>query len=751
MSDEVVLPAPDAPVTVRKDFRDSMFWSPTIMTGEDGKASVTVTFPDSLTTWQADAVGVGNGSVMGQTKLRRTVTKKLLARLQAPRFFRERDEVVVSGVIHNYLDSTKSVRVALDVSGLEMAETSASLKSVVEIAAGGEKRVDWRMKVTTPGEAMLKLTALTDEESDAMEMSFPVLPHGIDKFVAWTGSSDDKGTSQVKVTRSNDRVEIEQMITVPLERVEATSKLTVIINPSLASIVRQALPYMIDYPYGCVEQTLNRFVPAVVAASAFRKLGMPADASLDARIDEVTKAGLARLSDFQNGDGSWGWWKGEPANTYMTALTMHGLTLAREAGLEVDNTMFQQGLEALRKQVRDYKEKPDPAWYWRQNALNTLALQQLVLALNDMPNAEAAEELWTHRDKLSPQSLAMLARSLKRAGRDDDAAVVMRNLHNFAVVVPENDTVHWGDERRGWYWWDDAVEATAQGLMAYLEVAPDDPMTPRAMKWLALNRESSWSVDRAVPRWKSTKDTAQSVLALTQYMLVKNERAADADFEVVVGDLLPLKFHLDADNFWNFDGTFTLEGDAVPEGDVKVRITRTGTGTFFHSIFAEYFTLEEGIKSAGNEIFVERKYEKLVRKDSATTGVVAEDSYVPVADGDTVVSGDELRVTLKIKSLNDYEYLVFEDAKPAGMEPVALQSGSVYAGFCSNMELRDQMVSFFVTHMPQGEHTITYNCRAETPGVFHTMPTKGYAMYSPSLRANSSELVVRVVDPPQAD
>jgi hypothetical protein len=85
------------------------------------------------------------------------------------------------------------------------------------------------------------------------------------------------------------------------------------------------------------------------------------------------------------------------------------------------------------------------------------------------------------------------------------------------------------------------------------------------------------------------------------------------------------------------------------------------------------------------------------------------------------------------------------------MEPVALQSGSVYAGFCSNMELRDQMVSFFVTHMPQGEHTITYNCRAETPGVFHTMPTKGYAMYSPSLRANSSELVVRVVDPPQAD
>lgn len=740
-----------APVTVRSDFRDSMFWSPTLVTDADGVATAKVRFPDSLTTWKASAIGVATDSLVGEVSVQRTVTKKLLARLQAPRFFRERDEVVISGVIHNYLDTEQNVLVNLDVTGLDPMDARIAAEQV-RIPAGGERRVDWRLCVTTPGEAKLKLVARTPEESDAMEMAFPVLPHGIDKFVAWNGSSADRESTGVTVTRADDRLKITRRITIPAERIRATSRLTVIVNPSLASVIRDALPYMIDYPYGCVEQTLNRFVPAAVAAGAFDKLGIPRDAALEARTAEATAAGLARLADFQHGDGSWGWWKDDATNPHMTALVVHGLTLARQAGLGVDNSMYERGLESVRRAVQEYDpKKTDEGFYWRSSRLNTLALQQLVLALADQPNPKANDALWAERDKLSPQSLAMLARSLWRAGRHDDARVVLRNLHNFATVTPENDTAHWGEIHRCWYWWDDAVESTAQGLLAHLEIDPDHPMAVRAMKWLALNRESSWAVDRAVPRWKSTRDTAQAVLALAQYMVAKRETSADMDFEISVAGQPPRKLHLDADNFWKFDGRIVLEGDAVPDGDQEVRITRTGNGTFFYSIFAEYFTLEEGIKSAGNEIFVERTYEKLVRKDSKTTGVLAEDTYVPIADGDTVVSGDELRVTLRIKSLNDYEYLVFEDAKPAGMEPVALQSGTVYAGFCSNMELRDQYVSFFVTRMPQGEHVVTYNCRAETPGVFHTMPTKGYAMYSPALRANSSEIVVKVVDAPAAE
>jgi alpha-2-macroglobulin len=108
-------------------------------------------------------------------------------------------------------------------------------------------------------------------------------------------------------------------------------------------------------------------------------------------------------------------------------------------------------------------------------------------------------------------------------------------------------------------------------------------------------------------------------------------------------------------------------------------------------------------------------------------------------------------VELLIESKNRYEHLVFEDMKPSGCEPVELRSGSRYAdGLCSNMELRDEKVAFFVTQLPQGRRLITYRLRAEAPGRFHALPLNGYAMYAPDVRCISSEAQFTVQDAPAA-
>src|SRR5207245_2756328 len=97
-------------------------------------------------------------------------------------------------------------------------------------------------------------------------------------------------------------------------------------------------------------------------------------------------------------------------------------------------------------------------------------------------------------------------------------------------------------------------------------------------------------------------------------------------------------------------------------------------------------------------------------------------------------------VELLLESKNSYDYLVFEDMKPAGCEPVDLRSGTRYGGgLCSNMELRDEKVAFFVTSLPQGKRMITYRLRAEIPGSFHVLPLNGYAMYAPDVRCISDE------------
>ena len=119
---------------------------------------------------------------------------------------------------------------------------------------------------------------------------------------------------------------------------------------------------------------------------------------------------------------------------------------------------------------------------------------------------------------------------------------------------------------------------------------------------------------------------------------------------------------------------------------------------------------------------------------------------VPLKDGATVKSGDVVLVELTIESKNDYEYIMFEDMKPAGFEPVALRSGYGGNEMGAYMELRDERVAFFLRRLARGKHSMSYKLRAEVPGYFHALPTKGSAMYAPELRANSDEWRVNCKD-----
>ena len=152
-------------------------------------------------------------------------------------------------------------------------------------------------------------------------------------------------------------------------------------------------------------------------------------------------------------------------------------------------------------------------------------------------------------------------------------------------------------------------------------------------------------------------------------------------------------------------------------------------------------------------------------------------------EGDVLKSGDRVEVVLEIEAKNNYEYLVFEDLKPAGLESVALRSGGpVYARQLKSnavavagsnpkvqkvmeadpnrltgrtrwvhRELRDRKVAFFVDKLPQGFWELRYELRAETPGEFHALPLVGYAMYVPEIRCNSDEIRVSVADGDETD
>jgi len=289
-------------------------------------------------------------------------------------------------------------------------------------------------------------------------------------------------------------------------------------------------------------------------------------------------------------------------------------------------------------------------------------------------------------------------------------------------------------------------------LRALITIDPKDARAPRVVKWLLNHRQNGWY-------WRSTRDTAVTIAAFAQYMQTSGESGADYDLEVYLDGKLTKKVHIDKENLFTYDGELRLTGLEVEGGEHEIELRRVGRGAVYFNVYTSYFTTAEDEKASGLEVRVDRRYFKLERQDrehqvfdqkgQKTSMKEAAYRKVPLASGDELQSGDLILVELMLESKNDYTFLAFEDPKPAGAEPVALRSGVTYGEAVANMELRDEKVVFFLSHLNQGRLKLEYRLRAEIPGKFHAMPTRGFAMYAPEIRASSDEMRLEITDRPE--
>ena len=301
-----------------------------------GPRSIKVKYPDSLTTWSATARAITAANQFGIGNSLTRTKQPLIVRLQAPRFFVVGDQVTVSAVINNNTDQPMRVAPALSAEGVSVSGEATP----VEVKPNSETRVDWRVDVKHASEAKLKVEARGAQYADAMEKSFTIFEHGIEKFVSRSGKM------------RGDSVAVK--LDIPRERRVDSTNLTVQMAPSMATTMLDALPYLIDYPYGCTEQTMSRFLPAVITAKTLRDLGLKPETAMHKifggiepgsaaathpngrrdleELDAMTKQSLARLYDFQHADGGWGWWKEGESDHFMTAYVIWGMTLAQQAG-----------------------------------------------------------------------------------------------------------------------------------------------------------------------------------------------------------------------------------------------------------------------------------------------------------------------------------------------------------------------------------------------------------------------------------
>src|SRR5579872_1933489 len=213
---------------VRKLFPDTAFWASDLTTDAAGHTTAKVTFPDSLTTWRATARAATADTKVGSTMLKTIVRKNLILRLAVPRFFVQGDEVTLSAIVHNYLTDEKTARVSLDVEGLDILDGKTT---DIKIPSRGEVRVDWRVRAKQVRNVKLTGKALTDEESDALELELPVNPPGVKLALSKGGSL---------VSGKNESFSL----TFPQKVEPGSRSLTVHMAPSIAGSLFGALEYL---------------------------------------------------------------------------------------------------------------------------------------------------------------------------------------------------------------------------------------------------------------------------------------------------------------------------------------------------------------------------------------------------------------------------------------------------------------------------------------------------------------------------
>ncbi|MBI3912327.1 MAG: hypothetical protein HY320_15520, partial [Armatimonadetes bacterium] len=699
-----------AEVNVRKQFPDTAYWNPFLVTDAAGQATVQIRLPDSLTSWRATVLAHSPQTEVGEARHNIRVMKDLTVRLQAPRSLTEGDRLTLSAVVHNYSARPLDVSVELRAAGLEVQGAAGRRVSLKPDQA---EKVHWEAVVGGAGTATLTAIATAGALSDGMQLTAPVRAFARQKIDYRTGV----------VSGEVAREEF------PLDPAAADGSLELRLSPTLAGTLLGSLEYLVHYPYGCTEQTMSSFLPNVVVLQTLRSLGLRRP-ELEQRVPAMAQAGLVRLYGFQHADGGWGWWEYDKSDPWMTAYVLFGLTVARAAGIEVNRQVYRNGLQAAVQLARGKELSPDNAMFLAYVLTRTPAARRARVLLQRLEE----EKPKLHIRSLGYAALALAAIPSGSGQNRRQAKALMEELWRRADH--SGGLIRWAETRSARdYGVPPDVESTAVVLKAALALTPRDPRLAGVVRWLLLERHGN--------RWESTRDTAWILFTLADYLKATGELRPDYRLTVLLNDREIHSKEVRPGDALQEETVLRvpLRPDAVgmaPANRLEVRKSGRGSAYYALEMRQEIRAPRFAAESSSSGLSLQRDYFRLeTRRDAAGRPVV-----VPTEKpGSSVRVGDRILVRLRLHTDRPLEYLILEDPIPAGFE--VQERGEVerheWNYWWSHMDVRDDRVALFVRDVTPGEHTVEYYVRPEVVGTIRVLPAVLSDMYAPATRAATSD------------
>jgi uncharacterized protein YfaS (alpha-2-macroglobulin family) len=622
-------------------------------------------------------------------------------RLALPPFLRMGDKPIVSGLLYNQTDKPLKTAVTLTATGLELQDP---LSHTLVISAGSMARVDWPAAVSQESTVTMALSATGEAIADEVELAVPILPFGNEGGLTDAGGVED---------------EIALTVSVPKNAITAT--LTMKGFPSLLALTVDSLDYLRGYPYRNTEQTASWLLAVASVKQALGELDRE-DEALSQKLALQGQTALWRLYRFQDDIGGWGWWEDSEPSPYITAQLLHSLIQAQKAGFPIDEVVLQRGVRALQD---DLKDAGDPN-------LGTYLLYVLTEAGEGSP--ALADSLVDRQRELAPWARACSAMTMHTLGRADEASSLVADLAREAVVTV--GTAHWQEGQLADEAMASKISTTALVLQVLLQMDPDSPLIPKALDWLIRVQRDG--------HWRTPRETAAVVVALTDYLVTKGEGTPDHRYQFLVnGQVVG-------------SGVSTGENMAVPvkfvvtelgEGDNDVRLVKEGKERLHYALTLHHYWPQESLEPA-----------------RALSGPSLSREYFDPVTGEPKTEyrvGDLIGVRLTVEAPEEMWYVTVEDPLPAGVEAIegSLKAESVQGSVPSpalskaegevegspiHFEKRKEKVALFVQRVEAGEHVYRYLMRATVPGRFQSMPALVYPVYEPNLWGRSASESLQV-------
>jgi hypothetical protein len=733
-------------VSARTNLNETAFFFPHLVAEDDGTVKMEFTMPEALTEWKflgfAHDTELRGGFLSGTT----VTAKDLMVQPNPPRFVREGDTLEFTTKVSNQSATRQTGTLRLTFAD---AATSKSVDSELsnsdreqpfDVAAGESKSYSWKISVPDGlGFLTYKVVGSTGRLSDGEEGFLPVLSRRMLVTESLPLPIRGKRTKDFRFEKllasgGSDSLE-HQSLTVQM-----------VSNPSWYAVM--ALPYLMEYPYECTEQTFNRLYANSIArhiAASDPKIhrvfenwrNTPAlDSPLEKnnRLNEETRRLIRKLTEMQYPNGAWPWFPGGRENDYITLYITTGFGRLRHLGVDIDPAPAIKSLTRLDSWAKERYDAIKPIHRNNNHLSTTIAfyLYGRSFFLNDqkvaLENREAVD-YWLDQartywlDLAHRQSQAHLAIALKRFGDPMTAQGIMASIKERSVSNEEMG-MFWRDTELSWWWYRAPIETQAMMIEAFDEVMNDAQAVEDCKVWMLKQKQTQ--------DWKTTKATADAVYALL--LRGTNVLSSDALVQVSLAGQAIQPDQIEAGTGF-FEQRFVKKEISADQG--TIRLTKTDDGVAWGSLHWQYLEDIGKITPHADTPLTLTKSLFIRKNTDKGPTLVAVDGPISV--------GDELVVRVELRTDRDMEYVHLKDGRGSGTEPVNVLSRYKFQDGLGYYEsTRDTASHFFIDYLPKGTYVFEYSTRVQLRGQYQTGVASIQCMYAPEFNSHSESLPIEV-------